>query len=216
MRENIITYKRSLYDKYRREIKFDILFGTTTSILLVILAVIVFIGNFLLVKVYIQGSSMYPTLQNGEVVMLNTYRAPNYGDIIVISGEKADEGYWLIKRAIAFGGDTVKIEGGYVFLQKSGETEFTKLDEPYLIKKGITYYPTIHDSRDIAPALFYLKEDEVFYLGDNRTNSRDSRSDFGTCKKEQIVGVVSEFSLKTKGINTFFGKIVSFINNLFG
>lgn len=216
MPENTITVTTSLYDKRRREIKFDIWFGILTAILLIILANIVFVSNFVFIKVYIQGRSMYPTLKTGEVVMVNTYRAPDYGEVIVISGEK-DNGDWLIKRAIAFGGDTVRIEGGYVYLKKSGETEFTKLDEPYLAEGVIT--PSSLSPKSMALRVWEIEEDGVFYLGDNRTNSSDSRSEFGsefgTCNRSQIVGVVSDFAIKTKGINTFFGQIASFINNLF-
>ena len=212
MRESTITYTKSLYEKNRREIKFDIWFGAITTVLLIVLALAVFITNFVFVKVYVQGSSMYPTLKSGEIVMLNTYRTPTYGDVIVISGEKSNED-WLIKRAIAFGGDTVKIEGGKVYLKKSGETEFTKLDEPYLAEGGIT--PSSLSPKTMILRVWQIEDGEVFYLGDNRTNSSDSRSEFGTCKTEQVVGVVSEFAIKTKGINTFFGQIVAFINNIF-
>lgn len=211
MRENT-TYNISLYEKRRREIKFDIWFGAITAILLLILAAIIFISNFVLIKVYVSGSSMYPTLKNGEIVMLNTYRTPHYGDIIVISGEK-DNGDWLIKRAIAFGGDTVKIEGGAVYLKKSQEADFVKLDESYLAEGVITpsYLPA-----DMSLRVWEVETDCVFFLGDNRMNSSDSRSGFGTCESSQIVGVVSDFALKTKGITTFFGQIVSFIDGLFG
>lgn len=210
-----VTYQKSLYDKRRREIRSDIIFGVLMSIALLIIAVLVFISNFVLVKVYIKGRSMYPTLKDGDVVVLSTYRAPEYGDIIVISGEKTN-GDWLIKRAIAFEGDTVKIEGGYVYLKKEGATEFTKLDEPYLVNKGITYYPTVNNSHDILPAVFCVGENEIFYLGDNRTDSSDSRSGFGNCTSDQVVGVVSDFAMRTKGINTFFTNVASYINGIFG
>ena len=210
-----VTYQKSLYDKRRREIRSDIIFGVLMSIALLIIAVLVFISNFVLVKVYIKGRSMYPTLKDGDVVVLSTYRAPEYGDIIVISGEKTN-GVWLIKRAIAFEGDTVKIEGGYVYLKKEGATEFTKLDEPYLVNKGITYYPTVNNSHDILPAVFCVGENEIFYLGDNRTDSSDSRSGFGNCTSDQVVGVVSDFAMRTKGINTFFTNVASYINGIFG
>ena len=213
MPEKSITYKSSLYDKYRREIKFDIWFGALTAVLLILVAAAVIVFNFVFIKVYIQGSSMYPTLKNGEVVILNTYRAPDYGDIIVISGEKTN-GDWLIKRAIAFGGDTVMIAGGEVYLKKSGETDFTKLDEPYLAEGVLT--PSALNPADMSLRVWEIEENCVFFLGDNRTNSADSRSGFGTCKSSQVVGVVSDFALKTKGINTFFGRIAAFINGLFG
>lgn len=211
MPERSTTYQKSLYDKRRREIKFDILFGAVSAIVMLILAVAVFVSNFVFIKVYVEGSSMYPTIQNGEVVAVNTYRTPNYGDVIVIEGEKSN-GDWLIKRAIAFGGDTVKIDGGYVYLKKAGETEFTKLNEPYLAQGVIT--PSALNPPDMSLREWEIEENCVFYLGDNRTNSADSRSTYGTCEKSQVVGVVSEFSLKIK--DTFIGDIRAYIHKLFG
>ena len=212
MPEKTTTYRQSLYGKYRREIKFDIWFGVITAILLIILAATVFVSNFVFIKVHVEGLSMYPTIKNGDVVLVDTYRTPDYGNIIVISGEKSN-GEWLIKRAIAFGGDTVKIEGGYVYLKKSGETDFIKLEESYLAQGVIT--PSALNPTDMSLRVWEIEENCVFYLGDNRTNSSDSRSGFGTCDKSQIVGVVGDFALKTKGIHTFFAKIVAFIDNLF-
>lgn len=208
MPDKVITRGTSLYGKRNREIKSSVIFGAVSSLLLLILAAFIIVNNFVFVKVMVSGSSMYSTLKDGDLVSVNVYSAPTYGDIIVISGEKAG-GDWLIKRAIAFGGDTVKIEGGEVYLKKSGETEFTKLSEPYLDAQGITFW---NDPRADG---FLVPEGQIFYLGDNREHSKDSRSEFGTCEKSQIVGVVSEFALKTRGINKFFDNIASAVRNLF-
>ena len=200
MPDNVFTCGNSLYGKRRREIKSSVIFSAVASVLLFILAAFIIVNNFVFVKVMVSGSSMKPTLYTGDLVSVNVYRTPTYGDIIVISGEK-NNGDWLIKRAIAFGGDTVRIEYGNVYLKKSGEADFTKLNEPYLGEQGITFWD------DPRASGYTVQEGQIFYLGDNRTNSMDSRSEYGTCREKQIVGVVSEFALHTKGINKFFDNI---------
>jgi signal peptidase I len=87
-----------------------------------------------------------------------------------------------IKRVIAVGGDRVEIKNGYVFI--NGERK----DEPYIDNKPITFLRD-KDSLDIT-----LKEDEIFYLGDNRTVSEDARM-HGPCKVDDVVGVVENWSL---------------------
>ena len=215
MTDKKISGKQTLYDKYNQEIRSNVVFGIVATLVLLILVLVIVANNFIFIKVYVSGSSMVPTLSNGDVVSVNRYLKADYGDVVIISDEK-DNGDWLIKRAIAFGGDTVKIEDGYVWLKKSGETEFIKLSEPYLSAEGITFYPNVGNSHDRAAHLWNIGEGEVFYLGDNRKNSRDSRSDFGTCEESQIVGIVSDFAIKTKEVNKFFAKIAEYINKLFG
>lgn len=206
MSNSLLTRGTSLYGKRNREIKSSVIFGAISSVLLLILAAFIIVNNFVFIKVLVSGSSMYPTVKDGDLVSVNVYSAPTYGDIIIIEGEQEN---WLIKRAIAFGGDTLKIEGGEVYLKKSGETEFTKLTEPYLDRQGITFWD------DPRASGYSVADGEIFYLGDNREHSRDSRSLYGTCEEKQIVGVVSEFALKTKGINKFFDSIASAVRNLF-
>lgn len=215
MRDNTFTYGKSLYEKYRDDLRSNAIFGIIAAFVLTVLVFFVVLTNFVLIKVKVSGSSMVPTLNSGDVVLVNVYGSPRRGDVIIISGEK-DNGDWLIKRAIALGGDTVKIEGGYVYLKKSGETEFIQLEEPYLGGQGITFYPNVNNSGDTAPTSWEVEDDCVFYLGDNRRASHDSRSaDFGTCKREQIVGTVSDIAIKLRGINTFFERISQRINDLF-
>ena len=213
MPDNFTTYGTSLYGKRSREIKSGIVFGAVATVLLFILAVFVIVNNLVFIKVKVSGRSMEPTFQTNDIVSVNVYRAPHYGDIIIISGEKSN-GDWLIKRAIAFGGDMVKIEGGFVYLKKAGESDFgAPLEEKYLAKQGITFYPAT--TANTAPYVFQVAENQIFYLGDNRQNSSDSRSEFGTCERSQVVGVVSEFAVKTKGINKFFDNVANAIRDFF-
>ena len=102
----------------------------------------------------------------------------DYGDVIVVSVDdysewegrldsKGKQVRFLIKRLIAKAGDTVYCENGTVYLKKSWENEFTALDEPY------AYYLGQASSYDFG--VYELQEGEIFFLGDNRQNSQDSR-----------------------------------------
>ena len=203
---------KTLYDKRKSDIRSGIIFNVVFMVVLTVLAAFVFINNFVLFRVDVSGSSMQPTLMSGDRIVASYYGKVERTSIIIIKDEKP---YLLIKRAIAFGGETVKISGGYVFLKEAGETEFKKLDETYLADGVRTFYPNIGDPGNTAEYIFKVGEGEVFFLGDNRTVSADSRSEFGTCREEQIVGVVSDFALSFKGVTLFFDGIAENIRNLF-
>lgn len=164
-----------------------------TTILLIVLAVIMlviaYLNTYVFFLVEVSGESMLPTLNSGDVVFVNKKLVAKREAIIIIDGEKSNS--YLIKRVIATGGDTVEIKDGYVFI--NGE----KLEEEYVIKDGVT-------NKMGEKSKWMLTEDEIFYLGDNRINSRDSRDDeYGTCKVEQIVGVVEEWSIEKQKLNRF-------------
>ncbi len=175
------------------------------GILMAIFAVMIALNAFVYSFVVVQGASMQPTLFTGDVLIMNRLKGFGYGDIIIIDGEK-ENGDPLIKRVIGLAGDTVKIEGGYVYLKKQGESDFKKLDEPYLYSEGITFYPVI-DNPSETDEKIAIGENQVFYLGDNRMNSRDSRSAFGTCDTEQVSGVVANWSLGLRPVLNFISKI---------
>ena len=215
MRDRVTTYGKSLYEEYRGEIRSNVIFSVCAAFVLTVLVFLVILTNFVLIKVKVSGSSMTPTLKTGDVVLVNVYGTPRRGDVIVISGEK-ENGDWLIKRAIALGGDSVKIEGGCVYLKKSGETDFAQVYEPYLNGEKITFYPDISDSDNTDAKIWEIEENQIFFLGDNRRHSHDSRAaDFGTCETAQIVGTVSDLAIKLRGVNTFFEQVAQRINSLF-
>ena len=75
------------------------------------------VKNVMLEAVEIVGASMENTLTEGEVIYVNTKKAPTYNDIIIILGEKDNsEDSLIVKRYIAGGGDTVKIAGGKLYI----------------------------------------------------------------------------------------------------
>lgn len=139
----------------------------------IVLAVVLYFGiNALSARVRVDGFSMIPTLQNGEYILVNklAYKTgqPNRGDIIVFR-LPGDETQDLIKRVIGLPGDTVKVSDGIVTI--NGE----KLEEPYIAQN-----PLYFGEWTIPPG-------NLFVLGDNRNDSRDSHQ-WGMLPFENIIG----------------------------
>ncbi len=151
----------------------------------VLLAIIV--KAVLLQAFYIPSASMYPTLQKGDRVLVNklSYKLHdvNRGDVVVFEkppSEVATDIPDLIKRVVGLPGESIVIEGGHVYID--GQL----LDEPYL-PDGVTTSAdasTLHCTRE-APCV--VPEGDVWVMGDNRNDSKDSRY-FGPIDEKSIVG----------------------------
>ncbi len=157
----------------------------------------VLIGVFLVVFVIqrnnVYGSSMNPTLHEGDVIFaekISTY-FDNFdrGDVVILDGSNM-EGYdhdeYLIKRVIGLPGETIKIENGKVFIKKKDSELFTELKEDYLVAGTLT---TVSGSgwtngyNEIT-----LGDDEYYCMGDNRMVSNDSRN-LGPFSADRIKGI---------------------------
>ncbi len=167
----------SLADRQRSKRKDNLFFLGISFIALAIILTITILNTYVFFIADVSGSSMYPTLVDDDKLIANRYKEPYVDAIVTI---KHGDELW-IKRVIAMGGDTVEIKDGYVFV--NGKTK----DEPYLERQGITEVKTLNNK-------WVLKEDEIFYLGDNRTWSSDAR-EHGPCKVSDIVGVIEKWSL---------------------
>ena len=126
----------------------------------VILAVVLYFGiNAISARVRVDGLSMNPTLQNGENILVSklSYKigTPARGDIIVFS-YPADQSQDLIKRVIGLPGETVTVRNNEVLING------VKLDEPYIAQEPI------YSGEWTVPG------GQLFVLGDNRNDSKDS------------------------------------------
>lgn len=180
-----VTITKSLVDEQKEKRKSDALFLLWVAVIATVLLCVVLLNTYVFFNVRVSGRSMQPTLYTGDLLVANRVKQFNRGDIVIISGEKENND-WLIKRVIAVGGDTVKIQDGFVFVNG------TVLVENYVKTGGVTR-PQVEGLFDSGEETV-IPENQVFYLGDNRTDSSDSRT-FGTCGNEQIVGVVEDWSL---------------------
>lgn len=135
---------------------------------LIILVVVILFRTFIATPIKVDGMSMYPTLEGNEIMILNKLGKIQRYNIVVVKEETED----LIKRVIGLPNETIEIVEGNIYINGK------KIEENY--GKGETSdYPKTK-----------LKSDEYFVLGDNRENSKDSRS-IGPVKKKQIKGNTS-------------------------
>ena len=150
-----------------------------------------FVQRYFVVEV--SGGSMENTLFDGDVLYADRTAKPQRGDIVIIDvtpyrDDGLFRGEFIIKRLIAFEGDSIQCKGNVLYLKKAGEDKYSRLEEPY------TDFPT----RDFDEVT--VGEGEIFFLGDHRNNSTDSRADgVGCLKLSDVVGVVPKWSVKLKG-----------------
>ena len=164
MERRRLRYKR----RYNRTLR------STVAILIVVAALAVLAATLWMPLLRVYGSSMAPTLHNGEILISVKTKDFSSGDIIAFyHGNKL-----LIKRYIAGSADYVNIdEDGAVSVNG------TLLDEPYLAEKA-------YGEADIEFP-YQVPDQRYFVMGDNRSVSIDSRSSIVGCiAGDQIVGKV--------------------------
>lgn len=157
----------------------------------------VLIGVFLVVFVIqrsnVYGSSMNPTLHEGDVIFaekISTY-FDNFdrGDIVILDGtnmEGYDHDEYLVKRVVGLPGETIKIENGRVYIKKKDALQFEELNEDYLPQGTITTVSGMGLTKGYNEIT--LSSDEYFCMGDNRMVSNDSRN-LGPFSADRIKGI---------------------------
>lgn len=159
--------KRARYGRrYRKTIR------STIYALVTVAAAAVLVATLWMPVLQIYGSSMAPTLNDGEIVVSLKTSSFEPGQIIAFYFNNKI----LVKRVIAGPGDWVNIdEDGTVYVNGS------PLDEPYLTEKSL-------GDCDIELP-YQVPESQVFVMGDHRSVSVDSRNTaVGCVAEEQIVG----------------------------
>ena len=160
--------------RYRRQKAYNKALSGTIYVLTIVAAVAVLIATLVLPVLQIEGTSMEPTLVNGDVVLLTKTTSFDRGELCGFSWNNK----LLIKRVIGIPGDWIEIDtDGTVYL--NGE----KLDEPYAEQLSV-------GECDLEFP-FQVPQEQHFVLGDMRESSIDSRNTLiGCVAKDQIVGKV--------------------------
>lgn len=149
--------------------------------LLIAAVIVVLFMTFVAGNYSVQGSSMYPNLQEGDRVIINKlaykFGEVSRGDVIVFKQKDEPKGHdRLIKRVVGLPGDEIIIMDGNVYING------------YLYDES-NYLNVRTDEGSISTIVYPYKVPEgcYFVLGDNRANSKDSRY-FGAVAKEDIIG----------------------------
>ena len=133
--------------------------------------------------IVVSGPSMKMTLLDGDYLLLINnlfYQEPEKGDVVVVSKQEYDNGKPIVKRVIATEGQIVDMDfvNGIVYV------DGLPLEEDYINT------PTNLDEGSVFPQI--VEEDHVFVMGDNRNNSKDSRSlEIGQVDKREVLGKVA-------------------------
>ena len=145
---------------------------------LVIILVVVLIRLFVATPVRVDGNSMNPTLKNNQILILNKMdKSYKRFDVVVFN----HNGNKLVKRIIGLPGDTISYKNNKLYVNDK------------LIKESYTRIDTDDFTSDKVPSDMY------FVLGDNRSNSLDSRY-IGNVSKSDIEGVVAFSILPIKNV----------------
>lgn len=135
---------------------------------ILIIIIVLLVKKFVVSPIRVNGSSMEDTLHNGDVMILNIIGC-RFSDIerfdIVVVDEKHE---YLIKRVIGLPGEKIEYKDNKLYVNGK------------LVKDN-------HSDKITEDFYYNVPKDSYFVMGDNRTNSLDSRY-FGAFKKKDVVG----------------------------
>ena len=173
--------------RYRRQKAYNKALGGTVYVLTIVAAVAVLIATLVLPVLQIEGTSMEPSLSNGDIVLLMKTTRFDHSDLCGFTWNNK----LLIKRVIGLPGDWIEIDtDGTVY--RNGD----RLEEPYVQQKAF-------GECDLTFP-FQVPPEQYFVIGDMRESSIDSRNTLiGCIPKDQIVGKVFFRVWPLKGIRIF-------------
>lgn len=159
-------------ERYRKKYKLSL--KSTVFTLVAVAAIAVLVATLWMPVLEIYGSSMTPSLEDGEIVVSTKTTEFKSGEIIAFYYNNNV----LIKRVIATSGQWINItEDGTVYVDGK------ELNEPYISEKAL-------GDCDIELP-YQVPENKIFVMGDHRSVSVDSRSSvIGCISEEQIVGKI--------------------------
>lgn len=170
----------------RNSIKQYIIRQKESLCILLLLCVVYSINTYVIKLAYVSGESMYPTLADGDLLLVNQVNnQPSRGDIILIDiSQSSLPGEYAVKRVVALEGDTVILD----YESDSVYVNGVRIVESYL---NLDQGDPMIELNGVSAITYQVPPGAVFVLGDNRNDSIDSRSEtLGMIEKTEMVGVV--------------------------
>ena len=165
--------------------KLDLYYWTQALVMVLILLILIctLVGRV----IGVVGSSMVPTLHDGDMLLLQSLGyTPKQGDVVVLRkpGFPAppQDTAPIVKRVIAVGGQHVRVDydAGAVYV------DGVALDEPYILEHMTDHYSPEMNVLDVT-----VPQGSIYVLGDNRNHSSDSRHEaLGTVDCRYVLGRV--------------------------
>ena len=147
---------------------------------IIIVIAVVIIRTFIITPVVVNGDSMVPTLKDGQLLLLTKYNK-NFkrNDIVVLTKAISENSKKekLVKRIIGLPGEYIEYKNGKLYIDgKKSKDNFAAFTDDFFLEAIDINMKTI-------------PENKYLVLGDNRTNSIDSRT-IGLIDKDEIDGIV--------------------------
>ena len=141
----------------------------------------------------VSGASMYPTLHNGDRMVLSKVGDIHRFDVVILKAP--DENVEYIKRVIGMPGDTVEMKSGVLYINGK------KVEQPFINTEVLAKQTVFMDDFTLESLTGESKvpEGKYFVLGDNRGVSKDSR----------MIGFIDRLAIEGKAVFTIwpFGRI---------
>ena len=147
-------------------------------------AVYIFLGR----PFTVSGASMYPTLHNGDRMILSKIGDINRFDVVVLKAP--DENVEYIKRVIGMPGDTLELKQGVIYINGK------KIEQPFINTEALQKQTVFIDDFTLQSLTGETKipEGKYFVMGDNRGVSRDSR----------MIGLIDRKAIEGKAVFTIW------------
>lgn len=174
------------------------------SLIMAVVFIVILFTFFVRVNT-VEGTSMLPTLIEGQkLVVTDIFYTPSYNDIVIIQAAKLDGGKPIVKRIIGLPGDTIKIDFEAGLVYRNGEQLEIEVKNGLIYEDGHTINSYTNRNLEMISGEDYTVPDNCYFvLGDNRNASKDSRvfSSIGYVDDHYIAGraIFSLFPFDTFG-----------------
>lgn len=154
------------------------------------IVVVLIVRIFLFSNYVVSGPSMMPTLEDRDRLVVNkigyTIGGADRFDIIVFHANESDD---YVKRVIGLPGDTIEYDDDQLFINGEVVEETFLTEVTSQLGEGEVYTPDF-SFEDLQGTPSVVPEGTYFVMGDNRTNSTDSRI-IGFVDQDSVVGTVA-------------------------